>query len=125
MLTLLTIAVVGLFCALGFLHFVTNAELDAAKRWPWLRRRLTKKSRKRGLARRFEDQSACGLLRGCNKSQKMPHPAEADSDCGASMGICWGIEASMEYRTCCVTFGTRELTSGWCCTSSRSQACSR
>jgi hypothetical protein len=34
MLTLLTIAVVGLFCALGFLHFVTNAELDAAKRWP-------------------------------------------------------------------------------------------
>ena len=27
MLTLLTIAVVGLFCALGFLHFVTNAEL--------------------------------------------------------------------------------------------------
>jgi|RhiMetdeSRZDD1v2_1073273.scaffolds.fasta_scaffold153552_8 hypothetical protein len=34
MLTLLTIAVVGLFCALGFLHFVSNAELDAAKRWP-------------------------------------------------------------------------------------------
>jgi hypothetical protein len=87
MLTLLTIAVVGLFCALGFLHFVTNAELDAAKRLPCLRRRLTK-PRKRGPARRFEDQSACGLLRGCNKSEKMPHPAEADSDCGASMGIC-------------------------------------
>jgi hypothetical protein len=34
MLTLLTIAVVGLFCTLGFLHFVANAELDAAKRWP-------------------------------------------------------------------------------------------
>lgn len=34
MLTVLTIAAVGLFGALGFLHFVSSAELDAAKRWP-------------------------------------------------------------------------------------------